>query len=126
MIAIKLVLAAIVGIVSGIIGGALGIGGTLMLPGIILLDVVPNFKTAVGTILFTFLPPITLLAVLEYRKHHQVDYVVGTVLFISYFFAAYYGSIINNKFDDKTLQNASGITFLMISMYFFYNAYKIK
>ena len=56
-----------------------------MLPGLILLNVSKNFNTAVGTILFSLLPPVSLLAVIEYYKRDQVDMKIGTILFITYF-----------------------------------------
>ena len=82
---IKIVYAILVGLLSGILGGAFGLGGSfVMLPGLILLNIVPNYQTAVGTILFSLIPPVSLLAVLEYSKKKQVDYVIGTILFIAY------------------------------------------
>jgi uncharacterized protein len=121
---LRLLYSALIGALSGILGGAFGLGGSfVMLPGVILLKVVPDYKTAVGTILFSLLPPISLLAVIEYGKRKQVDYTVGTILFITYFIAAYYGSIINKNVDNKKLQYGCAVSFLIIAMYFFYEAY---
>ena len=124
MMELRLIYAFLVGALSGILGGAFGLGGSfVMLPGVILLKIVPDYKTAVGTILFSLLPPVSLLAVIEYGKRKQVDYTVGTILFISYFIAAYFGSIINKTYDNKKLQYGCAFTFLIITIYFFYNAY---
>ena len=102
---LRLVNSVIVGIVSGILGGAFGLGGSfIMLPGVILLNIVPNYNTAVGTILFSLLPPVSLLAVIEYAKRREVDYIVGTILFVTYFLAAYVGAYVNKIFDEKTLE----------------------
>ena len=117
----------IVGTLSGILGGAFGLGGSfIMLPGVILLNIVPNFDTAVGTILFSLLPPVSLLAVIEYAKRKEVDYIVGTILFITYFLAAYLGSYVNKLLDTKTLEYGCAFTFLLITMYFFYRAINEK
>jgi uncharacterized membrane protein YfcA len=124
---LRLVYSIIVGTISGILGGAFGLGGSfIMLPGIILLNIVPNYNTAVGTILFSLLPPVSLLAVIEYAKRKEVDYVVGTILFITYFLAAYIGAYINKIYDTKTLEYGCAFTFLIITIYFFYRAYKEK
>jgi len=124
---LRLVNSIIVGTISGILGGAFGLGGSfIMLPGIILLNIVPNYNTAVGTILFSLLPPVSLLAVIEYAKRKEVDYVVGTILFITYFLAAYIGAYINKIYDTKTLEYGCAFTFLIITIYFFYRAYKEK
>jgi len=116
-----------VGITSGILGGAFGLGGSfIMLPGVILLNIVPNYNTAIGTILFSLIPPVSLLAVFEYAKRKEVDYFVGTILFVTYFFAAYIGAYINKLYDAKTLEYGCAFTFLLITIYFFYRAYSEK
>jgi len=127
MDSLQIIYTIIVGIVSGILGGAFGLGGSfVMLPGIILLNVVPDYATAVGTILFSLLPPVSLLAVFDYGKRGKIDYLVGTILFIFYFLAAYVGALINAKYDQKTLEYGCAFTFLLITIYFFYHAYNVK
>lgn len=121
---IRYVYTFIIGIISGLLGGAFGLGGSyIMLPGLILLNVIPDFKTAVGTILFSLLPPITLLSVIEFGKRKQVDYAIGTILFITYFVSSYYGTLITSYYDNKTLQFYCAISLLFISFYFFYRSY---
>ena len=117
----------LVGTTSGILGGAFGLGGSfIMLPGVILLNIVPDYNTAIGTILFSLIPPVSLLAVFEYAKRKEVDYFVGTILFVTYFFAAYIGAYINKMYDTKTLEYGCAFTFLLITIYFFYRAYSEK
>ena len=127
MVELRIILSILVGTLSGILGGAFGLGGSfVMLPGLILLNIVPDYKTAVGTILFSLLPPDSLLAVYEYNKKKKVDYLVGTILFITYFIAAYFGAIINGYYDNKTLKYGCATTFLIITLYFYYDAYTSK
>ena len=58
---LRILVSIIIGIISGIIGGALGIGGTVfMLPLLLLTNIIPDYKTIVGTLLFSLLPPISL------------------------------------------------------------------
>ena len=77
----RLIISTIIGLVSGILGGAFGLGGSfVMLPGLTLFHIVPNFKTAVGTVLFSLLPPLSILAVIEYGKKGEIDYLVGIIL----------------------------------------------
>jgi uncharacterized protein len=124
---IRLVYTVIIGIISGLLGGAFGLGGSfIMLPGLILMNIVPNFQTAVGTVLFSLLPPVSLLAVYEYSKKKQIDYVVATLLFIAYFIAAYYGEKFAEKYSEKALKYGCAISFLVITIYFFYDAYMTK
>ena len=124
---INIIYSILIGTLSGILGGAFGLGGSfIMLPGLILLNVVKDFNTAVGTILFSLLPPVSLLAVIQYYKRGQVDMTIGTILFITYFLAAYLGAKINKMFDEKTLEYACATVFLIITIYFYYHAYTLK
>ena len=124
---INIIYSILIGTLSGILGGAFGLGGSfIMLPGLILLNVVKDFNTAVGTILFSLLPPVSLLAVIEYYKRDQVDMKIGTILCITYFITAYFGSKINAMFSQKTLGYACATVFLMITIFFYYHAYHLK
>lgn len=123
---INIIYSIIIGTLSGILGGAFGLGGSfIMLPGLILLNVTKDFNTAVGTILFSLLPPVSLLAVIDYYKRDQVDFTIGTILFVTYFLAAYIGAKINNMYSQKTLEYACATVFLLITIYFFYHAYSL-
>ena len=120
----RTILTLMLGLLSGIFGGAFGLGGTfVMLPGLLLLGIIQDYKTAVGTVLLSLLPPISILAVIEYYKRKKVDTYIGIILCITYFFGAYFGSLINNMYSIKTLEYVTSFSFLMISAMFFYMAY---
>jgi len=121
----RIILTIILGSLSGILGGAFGLGGSfIMLPGLILLGITPDFQTAVGTTLLSLLPPVSLLAVIQYYKRKQVDIPVGIILFITYFIFAYYGTFINEMYSEKTLKFCTGIVFLFISIFFLWESKK--
>jgi len=123
---INIMYSILIGTLSGILGGAFGLGGSfIMLPGLILLNVTKDFNTAVGTILFSLLPPVSLLAVIDYYKRDQVDITIGTILFVTYFLAAYIGAQINKMYNQKTLEYACATVFLLITLYFYYHAYSL-
>jgi uncharacterized membrane protein YfcA len=120
---LRIVLAILVGIVGGFIGGALGLGGAaFMLPGILILGIVKDYKTAVGTVLLTILPPSTLLAVIDYYKRDKIDVKIALILFITSFLAAYGGAIINKKLSESTLEYIASFVFFLIAVYYFYIA----
>ena len=127
MISTRILLTIFLGLLSGILGGAFGLGGSfIMLPGVILLGIIPDYKTAVGTILLSLLPPVSLMAVIEYYKRKQVDTVVGIILFVTYFIAAYFGAFINKAYSIKVLEYWTSLCFLLIAIYFFWSAYTDK
>ena len=123
----RTLLTILVGALSGVIGGAFGIGGSfIILPAIMLLGIIPDYKMAVGTVLLAMLPPISLFAFVEYHKNKKVDMTAGLILCIAYFFGSYYGAVINNMYSVKVLEYCTGFSFLLISIYFFYIAYNEK
>jgi uncharacterized membrane protein YfcA len=120
----SILLTILVGAIAGLSGGALGQSGAeVMLPGLLILGLVPNFKTAAGTVLLSIIPPISLLAVLEYYKRGQVEVQTGVILFITYFFMAFVGAYITRTISNKTLEYITACYFLIISMFFFWNGY---
>ena len=111
------------GILSGILGGLLGaIGPSILLPGLLLLKVVPNIKTAIGTVLLTILPPISLLAVLEYYKKGYIVVPISILLMIGYFFGAFIGSTITLSTSDRLIQFINGVLFLLIGIFFLWKS----
>ena len=112
------------GAVAGLSGGALGQSGAeVMLPGLLLLNIVPDFKTAAGTVLLAIIPPISLLAVLQYYKRGQVKVVTSIILFVTYFFVAFLGAYISKDISNKTLEYITACYFFIISLFFCWNAY---
>ena len=121
----RTILTVVLGLLSGVLGGALGLGGSVvMLPGVLLLGIISDYKTAVGTMLLSLLPPISLLAVIEYYKKNRVDTYISIILCITYFFGAYFGSLINDMYSIKFLEYCTAFCFLIVSVVFFYMAYK--
>lgn len=121
---IDILLTIFLGAIAGLFGGALGQSGAeVMLPGLLILNLVPDFKTAAGTVLLAIIPPISLLAVLEYYKRGQVKVLTSVILFVTYFFVAFIGAYLTKEITNKTLEYITAIYFLSISLFFFWNAY---
>ena len=114
---------ALLGTFAGLFGGALGQSGAeTMVPGLLILGIVPNFKTAAGTVLLTLLPPITALAVGSYYKRGQVQVKTAAIMFSCFFVAAYFGAYLTKDFSNSTLELISGIYFLSIGAFFIWNS----
>lgn len=114
----------ILGIVAGVLGGALGQSGAeIMVPGLLLLGIVSNFKTAAGTVLLTIIPPLSLMAIFVYWKRNQVQVWTSVILIVVYFFAAWVGAFFTKNVTDQTLEYVSGVYFILIGLFFLWNAY---
>lgn len=111
------------GLVAGLFGGSLGQSGAeLMLPGLLLLGIVADYKTAAGTVLLTILPPLSLGAVFVYYKRNQVAVTTALILMVSYFIAAYFGAKITKDIPQHTLQLVASIYMISIGVFMFWNS----
>jgi uncharacterized membrane protein YfcA len=120
---VRLVLTLTIGAFAGIIGGALGITTSfIMLPLLLLFNIVPDYKMAVGTILLAILPPISILAVIDYYERKSIDIGVAVLLCVSYFIAAKYGAGINKNYSNKILKYWSAVILFLCGFYFLWSA----
>jgi len=118
------ILTAILGVVSGLLGGAIGQSGSeIMLPGLLVLGIVSNFKTAAGTVLLTVLAPLSLLAISEYYRRGEINFTAGIILIVTNFFAAYVGAYSTESMSDSLLQYIAAFYFLSIGVFFLWNAH---
>ena len=77
----NLIIYLIIGIVAGILSGLFGIGGgTIIIPALVFLAGYSQLK-AQGTSLIAMLPPVGILAFLEYYKRGNTDLYAG-ILFV--------------------------------------------
>ena len=124
---LRLLLTLLVGAGSGVIGGALGVNGSfIMLPAVLFLHSINDYSMAVGTILLSVLPPLSILAVIDYYKRKKVDVTVGVLLALSYFIAAKYGAKINRDYSSKTLKYWTTVVFFICGLYFLWSAHNDK
>jgi len=120
---VRLILTLTIGAIAGIIGGALGINASfMMLPALLVFNIIPDYKIAVGTILLAILPPISILAVIDYYERKSIDIGVAVLLCVSYFIAAKYGAGINKKYSNKILKYWTAAVLFLCGFYFLWSA----
>jgi uncharacterized membrane protein YfcA len=121
------IITAILGIISGIIGGSVGTSGSnVIIPGLIMFKISPNYQTAVGTTLLTILPPLSIGAVYSYWKKKKIQLDISIILMVTYAIAAFLGAYIALHYvSGKTLSLCYAIYLLMISVYFFYRYFTL-
>ena len=113
----------LLGTFAGLFGGALGQSGAeTMVPGLLILGIVPNFKTAAGTVLMTLLPPITALSMSSYYVRGLVQVKTAATLFSCFFVAGFFGAYLTKNFSNSLLELISGLYFLTIGTFFIWNS----
>ena len=105
----------LIGLSAGLLSGILGIGGgVIMVPLLLLLGF--SQHQAQGTSLAAMLPPVTLLATLQYAKEGHVDWKIALVISASFIIGGLFGSKIAIFFDEKVLKKIFGTLMLIIAV----------
>ena len=103
----------LLGLVAGLLSSTVGIGGgVIIVPALVILFAMSQ-KMAQGTSLAMLLPPIGILAVVNYWKAGFVDFKIAAILCIAFIAGSYLGSIVALKLPDIVLKKIFG-GFLMI------------
>jgi len=105
----------ILGLAAGMISSIVGIGGgVLIVPALVFLFAI-NQKMAQGTSLAMLLPPIGLLAVINYHKQGFVDYKIAAILCITFVAGSYFGSKFALNLPANILKKIFAVFMLLIA-----------
>ena len=110
-----LILLIVIGIITGVMAGMLGIGGAIiMIPALVLLLGFSQ-QTAQGTSLAVMLPPIGVFAAMNYYKAGYVDIKIALILAIAFIVGSYFGSKIALNLPQAVLKKIFGILLLLVA-----------
>jgi uncharacterized protein len=114
-----------IGLFSGIASGIFGIGGGIIIvPALIYLAKFSQ-HAAIGTSLAILLPPIGLMAVLEYYRHGNVDLKAAVLVAIAFMVGGWIGAnLANQLISSGVLKLIFGIFVLGIGVYLIFDALK--
>ena len=101
----RLLYTSLVGIFTGVLGGALGLTGpVIILPILIFFGIFHDYKQAIATVLFSFEPFGSIFALIQYAKEKKIDYIIGLVIVFSYMFGSYLGAKFNKRISEKNIK----------------------
>ena len=104
------------GLVAGILSGMIGIGGGILIVPVLVYLFGFTQHTAQGTTLALMIPPIGILAVLEYYRAGNVDIKVAGLICLGFVFGGLVGAKIALGISDETLKKVFGVILLLISL----------
>lgn len=110
----------IVGLVAGYLSGLIGIGGGIFIvPALIFIFGFTQYK-AQGTTLALLVPPIGLLAVMNYYKQGYVDVKTAAIICIGFIIGSYLGSKTAVQIPPHILRKVFAVSLVVIAikMYF--------
>lgn len=109
----------LIGLFAGILSGFIGIGGgILIVPGLVFLLGLSQHQ-AQGVSLLLMLPPIGILAVMNYYKGLNMDrtfLIYAGIMAVLFIIGGYFGSKLSLKMSPERVKFFFGIVMLIISI----------
>lgn len=106
----------LIGIAAGTLSGLFGIGGgIIIIPALMFLKGFPQLK-AQGTSLMVMLPPVGILAFMEYYKKGNTDLTAGIVICITMLLSAKFGGQLANVLPMNIMKKAFGIFVILVGI----------
>jgi uncharacterized membrane protein YfcA len=105
----------VIGIITGVMAGMLGIGGAIiMIPALVFLLGISQ-QSAQGTSLAVMLPPIGIIAAYNYYKAGQVNIRFAIILAVFFLVGSYFGSKLALNLPQPVLKKIFGILLLLVA-----------
>jgi len=106
----------VIGIITGVMAGMLGIGGGLVVIPALVMVMGMSQQAAQGTSLAMMLPPIGILAAYNYYKAGHVDIKIALVLAITFIAGSYFGSKLAIKLPQELMKKIFGIFLILVAI----------
>lgn len=106
----------LIGVISGILSGFVGVGGGIIIvPALIYVLGMSQFE-AQGTSLFVLLLPVGILAVHNYHKTDQVNWKFGLIIAIAFVVGGFIGSKLALKMSPAVVRIIFGAIMAIVSV----------
>jgi len=113
---IMIFLYLLLGLITGIFGGLLGIGGAIIIIPCLVLLFGLSQHTAQGTTLALMVPPIGLLAAWTYYKAGFVDLKIAGLICLGFFIGGFIGARYATQIPADILRKVFGAVLLIASL----------
>lgn len=112
----NIIIYVIIGVAAGILSGMFGIGGgIIIIPSLVFLQGFSQLR-AQGTSLVAMLPPVGILAFIEYYKKGNTDVVAGIIICITMLISAKFGGQLANVLPINIMKKAFGIFIILVGI----------
>ncbi len=111
-----LVILVAIGLAAGALSGFVGIGGGIIIvPALVYVLGLTQFE-AQGTSLLLMLPPIGILAAMNYYQAGSLNWRYALVIAIAFIAGGYFGSKLSLKLDELLVKLIFGIIMLLVAL----------
>ena len=103
----------VIGLLAGILSGLVGVGGGILMIPLLIIFLGLTQHQAQGTALFAMLPPIGILAAMNYYKEGFVKWEYAAVIALTFVVGGYFGSKLSISLPDQTVRRVFGVIMLI-------------
>jgi uncharacterized membrane protein YfcA len=103
----------IIGLLAGILSGLVGVGGGIIIIPLLIILLGLTQHQAQGTAIFAMLPPIGILAAMNYFKQGFVKWEYAVVVALTFVIGGYFGSKLSLSLPPQTVRRIFGIVMLI-------------
>jgi uncharacterized protein len=115
----------LIGLAAGWLSGFVGIGGgVIIVPALVYILGLTQHQ-AQGTSLLLMLPPIGILAVVNYYKAGQINWMYGIIIAAAFSAGGYFGSKISLKLSPGLVKLCFGIVMAYVAIMMIWSGYNL-
>ncbi len=107
-----IIILVLIGLSAGLIAGALGVGGGIIIVPALVFIFGMSQHHAQGTSLAVLLFPVGILAVMNYYRKGYVNFKYALILIIAFVAGSYFGSLFSIGLPESTLKKLFGVLML--------------
>jgi len=112
----EIIILAMIGLAAGVFGGMVGLGGgVIMIPAMIYF-LGMNQISAQGTSLAVMLPPVGILAVMNYYKSGQINLKYALIIAVTFTIGGYFGSKIALNLPVDIVKKIFGLALIVMAL----------
>jgi hypothetical protein len=112
----QILLLVIIGLTAGVFSGTFGVGGAIIVIPALIFFLGLSQHQAQGTSLAFMIPPVTLMAALNYSKNGYVNWKFALILAVMFVVGTYFGSMISFSIPDKILRKMFGGLLMLVAL----------
>ena len=105
-----------IGLLAGVLSGLIGVGGGIVMVPLFVYMLGYNQHHAQGLSLAVMLPPVTILAVINYNKTETIDWKLAAVIALIFIIGSYLGSKVALNIDQERLKKIFGVVMLIAAL----------
>lgn len=110
---LSVIILIIIGFLAGLLSGFVGVGGGILMVPLLIIFLGVTQHQAQGTALFAMLPPIGILAAMNYYKAGFVKWEYAAIIAVTFVVGGYFGSKLSVNFPDQIVRRVFGVVMLI-------------